>query len=98
MIIDNLEKVIMKHGVSDAVLTGGYATATITVQIPGVGNRSFPGYGRKPTTVIATVYNTEGHVSYCAVKEILSGGFTVDIAHKDSQETYYRVHWLAIWD
>lgn len=97
-VFDNLEKVVMKHGVSDAFVAAANTQAEITIQMNGVGNNLFPGKGRKPTTVIATMYNTEGFCGCCTVSDISIGTITVRYYSMASKESYYRIHWIAIWD
>lgn len=96
-VIDNLKDIVFKNGVSDAFIVAENGTATVQIQMPGVGADSFIGKGKKPTTVIATLYNSEGYQGCCTVSEITTGTFTV-IVKNNSAETWYAVHWMAIWN
>lgn len=98
MIIDNLEKTIMKHGISDAIVLSYNTPSDIQIQIPGVGASDFPRKGVAPSVIIATTYNSEGSIGFCTITDIAAGTFSVRVQQDQSGSSYFRVHWLAIWD
>lgn len=99
MVFDNTQDVICKHGVSDSFLSSGsYSEDEITIQIPGVGSSSFPRKGIAPKTILANAYNTLGAAAFCTVTEIGTGYFKVKVSSQTTGQTYFRVHWLALWE